>query len=39
MNEETMKARPQTDGPSVNKEVERVVEGVIRDAQSLRVDV
>ena len=39
MNEETMKARPQTDGPSVNKEVERVVEGVIRDAQALRVDV
>ena len=39
MNEETMKARAQTDGPSVNKEVERVVEGVIRDAQALRVDV
>ena len=39
MNEETMKSRPQTDGPSVNKEVERVVEGVIRDAQALRVDV
>ena len=39
MNEETIKARAQTDGPSVNKEVERVVEGVIRDAQALRVDV
>jgi methenyltetrahydromethanopterin cyclohydrolase len=39
MNEETMKARGQTNWPSVNREVERVVEGLIRDAQVLRVEV
>jgi methenyltetrahydromethanopterin cyclohydrolase len=39
MNEETVKARGQTNWPSVNREVERVVEGLIRDAQALRVEV
>ncbi len=39
MNEKTMKARGQTNWPSVNREVERIVEGLIRDAQALRVEV
>ena len=39
MNEEAKKARSKTEGPSVNREVERVVEGLIRDAQALRVEV
>jgi methenyltetrahydromethanopterin cyclohydrolase len=39
MNEETVTARGQTNWPSVNREVERVVEGLIRDAQALRVEV
>lgn len=36
---ETVKARGTTNWPSVNREVERVVEGLIRDAQALRVEV
>jgi methenyltetrahydromethanopterin cyclohydrolase len=36
---ETAKARGKTNWPSVNREVERVVEGLIRDALALRVEV
>jgi methenyltetrahydromethanopterin cyclohydrolase len=39
MNEETLKARSETKWPSVNREVAPLVEGLIRDAQALRVEV
>ena len=39
MNEETLEARNETKWPSVNREVAPLVEGLIRDAQALRVEV
>jgi methenyltetrahydromethanopterin cyclohydrolase len=39
MNEETLEARSETKWPSVNREVVPLVEGLIRDAQALRVEV
>ena len=39
MNEETLEARSETKWPSVNREVVPLVEGLIRDAQGLRVEV
>ena len=39
MNEETLEARSETKWPGVNREVAPLVEGLIRDAQALRVEV
>jgi methenyltetrahydromethanopterin cyclohydrolase len=39
INEETLKARSQTEWPSVNREVVPLVDALVRGAQALRIDV